>query len=84
MLQSSELPLAEVLDSDQWQKTFAAHEIDLGKDENAIYTPAITFWAWTSQVFFKGEMRSCRPAVGRITSLLATLGKTVCSTNTGA
>lgn len=84
MLQSNELPLADVLDSNQWQQIFAAHEIDFGKDEGAIYTPAITLWALISQVFFKDEMRSCKAAVGRIASLWATLGKIVCSTNTGA
>lgn len=36
MLQSSELPLADVLDGDQWQETFEAHEIDFGNDEDSI------------------------------------------------
>jgi hypothetical protein len=84
MLQSDELPLAEVLDSNHWQEVFDAHEIDFGNDEDAIYTPAVTLWALISQVFFKGEMRSCKAAVGRVASLWATLGKIVCSTNTGA
>ena len=84
MLQSSELPLADVLDGDQWQETFEAHEIDFGNDEDSIYTPAITLWALISQAFFKGEMRSCKAAVGRVASLWATRGKTVCDTNTGA
>lgn len=84
MLQSDELPLAEVLDDNQWQDIFDAHGIDFGSDEDAIYTPAITLWALISQVFFKGEMRSCKAAVGRVASLWATLGKTVCDTNTGA
>ena len=84
MLQSGELPLADVLDSNQWQEVFEAHKIDFGKDEGAIYTPAITLWALISQVFFKGEMRSCKAAVGRIASLWAAFGKGICSTNTGA
>ena len=84
MLQSDKLPLAEVIDSDQWQEIFDAHEIDFGVDEDSIYTPAITLWALISQTFFKGEMRSCKAAVGRVAGLWATLGKTVCSTNTGA
>ena len=66
MLQSNELPLADVLDSNQWQQIFAAHEIDFGKDEGAIYTPAITLWALISQAFFKDEMRSCKAAVGAL------------------
>jgi hypothetical protein len=84
MLQSHELPLAEVIDSDQWQAVFDEHEIDFGSDEEAIYTPAITLWALISQAFFKGEMRSCKAAVGRVAALWAMLGKTVCDTNTGA
>ena len=84
MLQSDELPLAGVLDCDQWQAVFDDHGIDFGGDEDAIYTPAITLWALISQAFFKAEMRSCKAAVGRVAALWATLGKTVCKTNTGA
>jgi hypothetical protein len=84
MLQSDELPLAEVLDVRQWQDIFESHKIDFGNDEEAVYTPAITLWALISQAFFKEEMRSCKAAVGRVASLWATLGKKVCDTNTGA
>ena len=84
MLQSDELPLAEVVDANQWQAVFDEHEIDFGSDEDAVYTPAITLWALISQAFFKGEMRSCKAAVGRVAALWATLGKRVCNTNTGA
>jgi len=84
LLQSEALPLAEVIDSHSWQAVFDKHEIDFGNDEEAIYTPAITLWALISQVFFKGEMRSCKAAVARVAALWATLGKTVSSTNTGA
>ena len=84
MLQADELPLAEVLDCDPWQAVFDDHGIDFGDDEDAIYTPAITLWGLISQAFFKAEMRSCKAAVGRIAALWATLGKTVCKTNTGA
>ena len=60
------------------------HGIDFGRDEDSIYTPAITLWGLISQVFFKAENRSCKAAVARIASLWATLGKGVCRTNTGA
>jgi hypothetical protein len=49
MLQSDELPLAEVIDENQWQSIFESHEIDFGSDEDAVYTPAITLWALISQ-----------------------------------
>ena len=84
MLQSDELPLAKVLDEHQWQTIFEAHEINFGNDDAAVYTPAITLWALLSQAFFKEEMRSCKAAVGRVSSLWATLGKQVCNSNTGA
>ena len=84
MLQSDELPLAEVLDNNQWHEVFANHGIDFGSTDDVVYTPAITLWALISQAFFKGEMRSCKAAVARVTTLWATLGRTVCSTNTGA
>lgn len=84
LLQSDELPLAEVLDDNQWEDIFEAHQIEFGSDEDSIYTPASTLWALISQAFFKGEMRSCKAAVERVASLWATLGATVCNTNTGA
>jgi hypothetical protein len=84
MLQSNELPLAEVLDSEQWQATFAEHGIDFGNEDDSVYTPAITLWALISQAFFKDEMRSCKAAVERVAALWATLGQRVCGTNNGA
>ena len=84
MLQSDALPLCEVLDDGQWQASFDRHDIDFGRGEGSIYTPAITLWGLISQVFFKAENRSCKTAVARIATLWATLGKVVCRTNTGA
>lgn len=84
MLQSDDLPLAEVLEENQWLAHFDDHDIDFGSDDEAVYTPAITLWALVSQVFFKEENRSCKAAVLRIASLWATLGRRVCNTNTGA
>lgn len=84
MLQSDGLPLSDVIDDDQWQAAFDRHDIDFGREEDSVYTPAITLWGLLSQVFFKAENRSCKAAVARIASLWATLGKVVCKTNTGA
>ena len=77
MLQANDLPLSEVVDTDQWQEVFNNHEINFGSDQDAVYTPAITQWALISQAF-------CKPAVARVAALWATRGKKVCSTNTGA
>ena len=38
MLQAEGLPLAEVLDDNDWQKVFDKHEIDFGHDEDTVYT----------------------------------------------
>ena len=84
MLQSDELPLAEVIDDQQWQAVFDHYGIDFGNDEDSIYTRRITLWGLISQVFFKGENRSCKAAVVRIASLWAMLGRKVCSTNSGS
>lgn len=84
MLQSDELPLSEFIDDDSWQAVFEEHDINFGNDEDSVYTPAVTLWGLISQVFFKGENRSCKAAVIRIASLWAMLGKTICNTNTGA
>ncbi|MCJ7753831.1 MAG: IS4 family transposase [Thermoanaerobaculales bacterium] len=54
------------------------------EDEDAIYTPAITLWAFLSQVLFKDEQRSCIAAVARVSVLLIALERGPCSTNTGA
>ena len=84
MLQSDELPLSEFIDDDQWQAVFEQHDINFGNDEDSVYTPPVTLWGLVSQVFFKGENRSCKAAVIRIASLWAMLGNTICNTNTGA
>ena len=84
MLQSDDLPLAEIVEAKQWQSVLDEHEIDFGSEKDAVYTPAITLWTLISQAFFKGEMRSCKAAVGRVAALWATLGKRVSDTNSGA
>ncbi len=60
MLQSDSLPLADVLDCQQWRDIFEAHKISFGQDDDSVYTPAVTLWALISQVFFKGELRSSK------------------------
>jgi len=84
MMQNDELPLVEVLDDGRFENAFRDHEIDFGNDEDAVYTPAITLWAFVSQVFFSAEQRSCQAAVSRVASLWAALGRRECGTNTGA
>ena len=84
LLQAEELPLQSVLSDQRIAEIFTEEGISFGKDEDAVYTPAITLWALLSQVFFKEEHRSCLAAVIRVAALWLSLGRTVSSTNTGA
>ena len=84
LMQNDELPLADVVDGRLIEQAFDEHQVDFGNDDDVVYTPAITLWAMISQVFFAGAQRSCKAAVLRVASLWATLGRTVCDTNTGA
>ena len=84
MMQDDQLPLVEAISDERFAHAFEEHAVEFGGDEEAVYTPAITLWALVSQVFFAGEMRSCKAAVARVASLWATCGRRVCNTNTGA
>jgi hypothetical protein len=84
MMQSDELPLADVVNEDRFQEAFDEHQVDFGSDDDAVYTPAITRWALVLQVFFSDEQRSCKAAVLHVAALWAALGRRVCDTNTGA
>jgi hypothetical protein len=52
LMQNGELPLADVINSDLFARTFEQHGVDFGGDDDAVYTPAVTLWALVSQVFF--------------------------------
>lgn len=55
-----------------------------GAADEEVYTPAVTLWAFLSQVLFKEEQRSCTAAVARVVTLLVALGRPRPSDNTGA
>jgi hypothetical protein len=83
-LQRPDLPFADALAEDAIDKAFDDEEAGFADDEDAVYTPAITLWAFLSQVLFKDEQRSCLAAVARVSVLLIALERGPCSTNTGA
>jgi putative transposase len=83
-LQHDGLPFADVLPEPTIQQAFADAEADFAQDEADVYTPALTLWAFLSQVLHAKEMRSCAAAVARVVVLLVALGKEPCSDNTGA
>jgi len=65
-------------------KAFDDEEVCFADDEDAVYTPAITLWAFLSQVLFKEEQKSCIAAVARVIALRVALKFEPCSSNTGA
>ncbi len=83
-LQRPDLPFADVLPERAIEKAFDDGDATFAYDEDAVYTPAITLWAFLSQVLFKDEHRSCVAAVARVAVLLLALERGPCSTNTGA
>ena len=86
-LQHPDLAFAEVLP----EETIAQACTDAGvarpqkpaPDESIVYTPAVTLWAFLSQVLHKREQRSWVAAVARVVVLMAALSRD-CSDNTGA
>ncbi len=74
------LPVAEVLGESEIQQAADAVGLDLG--DQAIYTPAITLWAFLTQAL--SGSRSCVAAVARVAVLRAVLDLSPCSANTGA
>jgi putative transposase len=83
-LQHDGLAFANVLPEENIQRAFDEENKDFAQEEDAVYTPAVTLWAFLSQVLFKGEQRSCLAAVSRIIVLLISLKRPACSDNTGA
>ena len=83
-LQRPGLPFADVLTEESIQAAFEDEGVSFADDEEAVYTPAVTLWAFLSQVLFKDEQRSCVAAVARVVVLLVALERGPCSINTGA
>jgi len=78
------LPFADALTEERVQGAFDDEGVSFAVGEETIYTPAMTLWAFLSQVLFKGEQRSCGAAVARVVVLLVALERGPCSGNTGA
>ena len=86
-LQSDGLPFGNVLPEEQIERAFEEEGFALWADheeEDAVYTPPVTLWAFLSQMLHKAEQRSCAAAVARVVVLLVALGRESCSSNTGA
>jgi len=77
------LAFADVLPEEKIQAAFDKAGVAFAQEEDEVYSPPVTLWAFLSQVLFKQEQRSCVAAVARVVVLMAALGKQV-SGNTGA
>lgn len=84
MLQGEGLPFANVLTEEEINEAFQEEEATFAEDDDCIYTPAVTIWAFLSQVLHKEEQRSCLAAVSRVIVLLVSLGLNACAKNSGA
>jgi putative transposase len=82
-LQKPGLAFADVLPEARIQQAFDEEDVAFAQEDDEIYTPPVTLWAFLSQVLFKDEQRSCAAAVGRVVVLFVALGKEL-SDNTGA
>jgi hypothetical protein len=82
-MQRDGLPFADVLPEEHIQTVFDAEGVQFAQAEEDVYTPAVTLWAFLSQMLFKGEQRSCLAAVSRVVVLLVALGRQPPSDNTG-
>ena len=83
-LQADGLPFGDVLSEDDIQQAFEAEHACFAQDEGDIYTPAITLWAFLSQVLHAQRLRCCAAAVLRVTVLCVLLGRRPPSPDTGA
>src|ERR1043166_8079647 len=83
-MQHADLPFKGVLSEESIQQAFEEEGCVFAQDEEDVYTPPVTMWAFLSQVLFKGEQRSCAAAVGRVVVLCVVLGRGACSDNTSA
>jgi putative transposase len=76
------LPFAGVLPPHVVDQAFADAGVAYGATKKSVFTPALTLWAFLSQVL--EEDKSCRAAVTRVLALRLTSGQASCSTDTAA
>jgi hypothetical protein len=82
-MQRDGLPFSNVLSEPQIEEAFKQEGTTFAQEEEAVYTPAVTLWAFLSQALHQKEQRSCTAAVARVVVLWLALGRRVCSDDTG-
>ena len=84
VMQAASWPFSDVLTEEEIENAFDDQESWFAQDDDDIFTPALTLWAFLSQVLHKEENRSCLAAVSRVIVLLVSLGRAPCAKNSGA
>lgn len=82
-LQSSGLAFSDVLTAEEIDAVFDEEGAWFAQEEDDVFTPSVTLWAFLSQVLHKDEQRSCLAAVSRVIVLLVALGREPCANNSG-
>jgi hypothetical protein len=65
-----------------FQRLADQHNLHFAEGPNDTFNPAVTTWAWLTQVI--SPAKSCMAASARVVVLCAALGRPVCSANPGA
>src|SRR5438105_2593703 len=76
------LPFVHFLPAAVVARAFADAGVAFGVTPKSIFTPALTLWAFLSQVL--EDDKSCRAAVGRVLAFLVASGQAPCSQDTAA
>ncbi len=76
------LPFAAVLPAAVVEQAFVDEGVTFGATKKSVFTPALTLWAFLSQVL--EDDKSCRAAVARVLALLVSSGQSSCSEDTAA
>ena len=84
VLQAAGLPFFDVLSEEAIQSAFDEQDCSFAQEDDDVYTPAVTLWAFLSQVLHQKEQRSCLAAVSRVLVLMVALGREACAKNSGA
>lgn len=76
------LPFADVLTAAHVDQAFADAGVTFGASADAVFTPAVTLWAFLSQTL--DPDKSCRAAVKRVAALRVAQGLPPCAEDTAA
>jgi len=77
------LPFADALTEKDIRQAFDDAQCHFAENDEDIYSPAVTLWAFLSQMLFIGPARSCLGAVQRVRKLCRQLGKKLPALNSG-